>query len=112
MTYTKIVAAAGDIIGTPPKNVPGYVDPGSAGARIAAALNLLFVIATIVATFYAMRAGYEYITSGGEPAKIKAAQAGLQYAVIGLVVTASGYLIVSIVANVLGYDANSLNLNL
>ncbi|MCC7304006.1 hypothetical protein IT418_01150 [bacterium] len=110
ITVKKVSAQVDAIIGTPPANIPGYVKPSDAGARIAAFLDLTFIVAAIIATFFAIKGGFDFVMSSGEPPKIKAAQSTIQYAIIGLVVCACGFIIIRIVASTLGYNSSALDL--
>ncbi|WKZ23575.1 MAG: hypothetical protein QY312_02300 [Candidatus Dojkabacteria bacterium] len=112
MTFVQqLYASAGQIIGN--SQIPtGYVEPSSAPARIAAMLNLFFIFCAILATFFIIRGGIDYIMSAGEAGKVKNAQGAIQYAIIGLIVAAVGWLVVRIVAGILGYSPDALNLPL
>lgn len=107
----RLFANTRNLIGTPPASPPpGFVNPTDAPSRIAAMLSLFFVFCAILATFFIIRGGIDYIMSAGDAGKVKNAQGAIQYAIIGLIVAAVGWLVVSIVASVLGYDPSVLNL--
>lgn len=61
----------------------------------------LFTIAGVLAVLYIILAGYQYITSAGDPAKAEKARNGVLYAVIGIVVIALSYAIVNAVTDVI-----------
>ncbi len=75
--------------------------------------NLLFMSGTIVMiVIFAMfvLGGYYYLTSFGDPAKIKKAQGTLRYALIGFVLYISAFLILRIIDTVfLGGAGNIFN---
>jgi hypothetical protein len=48
--------------------------------------SILLLVAGILATFYLIWSGIQYITSAGDPAKTKLARAGIVNAVIGIIV--------------------------
>ena len=102
------VEGVGDsIIGT--SKVPtDFVTPGEAEGRIAGAFNLMFTIGMILAVAFVIKGGIDYIMSSGDSGKVKLAQAEIQYAIIGLVIALSGYLIVTIVTNTLGFKPEGL----
>lgn len=100
-----------DFIGFPSNPaVPGYVDPSAAASRIASFFTLFFTFSTIMATFFFIRGGLDYIMSGGDPQKVKTGQMALQYSVLGLIISGIGFLAISIVKNLLGIDNIDLNL--
>jgi len=100
----KLILAATDIIGTPPTNVSGIVAPADADARIAGFFSMAFIISTILATFFVIKGGMNYVMSAGDASKVKSAQTEIQYALIGLVISLTGFVIVSVVTNLLGYN--------
>lgn len=105
----KVKAVTGsDIVGTPPA-VTGFVQPSEAASRISGFFDLFFIFAAILATFFIIRGGIDYIMSGGEAQKVKAAQGAIQYSIIGLIVVGVAYLVVSLVTNLLGFGTSSLN---
>lgn len=53
---------------------------------IGRALQVLFGLIGLVLFGYVLYAGYQYMTSGGEPAKLEAAKKRLLYAIIGIVI--------------------------
>jgi hypothetical protein len=60
---------------------------GSNGVLIKIA-NVIAVAAGVLAIFVIIMAGWKYVTSGGDTAKIQAAKHTLMYAIIGLIVIA------------------------
>jgi hypothetical protein len=65
-------------------------------------LTLLFVAAAVVALFFIIWGGIMWITSGGEKEKIQEARNRIIYALIGLVIIFSSYLIVRTVGGLFG----------
>jgi len=103
----QLVEGVDDIIGN--SKIPsGFVNPSNAESRIAGFFNLSFTIATILATFFVIKGGLDYIMSSGDSGKVKLAQAEIQYALIGLVVALSGFIVVRVVTNALGYEPGGL----
>jgi hypothetical protein len=58
------------------------------------AISLILLIIGIVAVFYLIFAGFQYLTAGGDADKVKKARAGIVNAVIGIVIILSAFLIV------------------
>ncbi len=105
--FQKAFAFGVNVIGNP--SVPsGYIKSNEGAERISSALSVIFVLTAITAVFTIMWAGFAYITSTGDPGKIKQAMSTLQWAVVGLIISGLGYLIVSIIAGIMGI--NSLEL--
>jgi hypothetical protein len=75
-----------------------------------AILQFLILIAGIIAIFYLIWAGIQYITAGGDDDKAKKARAGIFNAVIGIVVIIFAYAIIVYVAS-LARNANAQLLN-
>ena len=66
---------------------------------IRTAINLFSGIVGVVAVIMIMTAGFKYITSGGDSAKITSAKNTIVYAIIGLIVVALAQFIVKFVLN-------------
>jgi len=60
------------------------------------ALNIILLIAGVVAVFYLIWSGFQYITAAGSAEKAKAARAGIINAVIGIIIIVSAFFIVQI----------------
>lgn len=65
-------------------------------------VNIALTVIGIVAVFVIVMGGQRYITSGGDPAKAKAAKDMILYAVIGLIVALLSWAIISMVAQTIG----------
>lgn len=64
-------------------------------------VNMIFVIAGILAFIYLIYSGFVYLTSGGNPEGVKKGQQGIISAIIGLVIIFMAYGIVFFVVNFL-----------
>jgi hypothetical protein len=64
------------------------------------AISLILLIIGIVAVFYLIFAGFQYLTAGGDADKVKKARAGIVNAVIGIVIILSAFLIVRFAVNI------------
>jgi hypothetical protein len=72
------------------------------------ALNLVLLFAGIIAVFYVMYSGFQYLTAGGDGEKVKKARAGIVNAVIGIIVIVSAFLIIRVAVS-LGRTASTLD---
>ncbi len=67
-------------------------------------VNIAFVIAIILVFFYLIWGGIEWITSGGEKGKTESARNKITAAVIGLIILAAAYAILTLTLQLLGYE--------
>lgn len=58
----------------------------------------------VVALFYIIYAGFQYINSGGDAKTVEGAQKTLTYAIIGLVIVLLSFFIVNFIAGLTGTD--------
>ena len=65
-------------------------------------LKYVFILAGLAFFLYLILAGFQLMTSGGDPAGIQAAQGKILNAVIGLVVIFTSYWLVQIIETVFG----------
>ncbi len=87
-----------------PRNLPEgfFTDPES---MITDAVNIVFIIAILLAFFYLIWAGFDWITSGGDKGKIDGARQKIINVVVGLIVVAASYAILTLALQFLGYDS-------
>ncbi len=90
---------------TPPAGKGFFADGPSLISRL---LSIVMVIGVILVFAYLVLGGIEYITSGGEKGKTEAARNKITSAVIGLIILASSYAILTIVLKFLGTSADSV----
>jgi hypothetical protein len=64
---------------------------------VGAVINILSVMAGVIAVIMILVAGFRYITSGGDSGKVSSAKGALIYAVVGLIVAAMAQAIVRFV---------------
>lgn len=84
------------------------VDPGRGfannfGDLINGVLSFVMVVAALLVFMYLIWGGIEWITSGGDKGKTENARNKITSAVIGLVVVAASYAILSLALNFLGF---------
>lgn len=83
-------APAGSIKDAPLANIPQF------------AIQLLFIIGIVVAVAFLIYGGIKWILSGGDKAKLEAARGHIVAAIVGLVIVAGAFLIISILFQILG----------
>jgi hypothetical protein len=86
------------------------IDPGSGfatniGTVINFILRVVMVIAILLVFFYLILGGIEWITSGGEKGKTEAARNKITAAIIGLIVLAASYAILTLLLQFLGFGS-------
>ena len=87
----------------PAEAIPDTITtPDDIIAIIDNAANWLFVILLSVALLFILIAAFQFLTSGGDPARVQSARASLMYALIGLAVAFLARGLVFLVRFVLG----------
>jgi hypothetical protein len=82
---------------------------GNIGPILGSVINLLFLVAGIIALFYLIIGGIKWVTSGGDSKNIEAARNQIIAAAVGLGVTFLSYLIINLLLQFfLGADLNHL----
>ena len=71
---------------------------------ISTVVGFLTIVAGISFILYFIIAGFSWITAGGDPEKVKKAQANITNALIGLIIVAIAYTVTAIVGSLLGFD--------
>ena len=66
-------------------------------AQLQSVVSFVFVIVGIISVIMIIIGGYNYVLSGADPQKTKKAKDTILYAVIGLVISMSAWLIVTFV---------------
>jgi len=84
---TKFALTSGDV------NIPAL----PADQVLHNALNLTYFIAGVIAVIVIILAGLSYVTSGNDPSAVSKAKNAILYAVIGLVVILSAFVITQFV---------------
>lgn len=72
---------------------------GSVGQSV---INIIFLIAGILAVVYLLWSGVQYISAGGNADRVKTARQGIINAVIGIVVILSAYFIIRLTVGLTG----------
>jgi len=66
------------------------------------AVNVILLIAGVLALLYLIWSGIQYITSAGNPDKAKGARAGIINAIIGIIVIVAAYFIIRVAVGIGG----------
>ncbi|MFZ5438298.1 MAG: hypothetical protein ACOZAK_04580 [Patescibacteria group bacterium] len=85
------------------------VDPGKGfatdfGGLINGVLSFVMVLAALLVFLYLIWGGIEWITSGGDKGKTESARNKITSAIIGLIVVAASYAILTLALNFLGFS--------
>ena len=86
----------GNIIGNPTSYVFG-IPVIDANSVMKSAVNVVYMVSGIVAVVVIIIAGYMYTISGGNPAEVEKSKHSILYAVIGLIVIGSAFVITNFV---------------
>jgi hypothetical protein len=70
-------------------------------------INIVFLIAGVLAVLYLLWSGIQYITAGGNADKVKAARQGIINAVIGIVVIMAAFFIIRLATSTRGVFDNN-----
>ena len=72
------------------------------GVLISAAVGMLMILAALMAFFYLILGGIQWITSGGDKAGMEAARNKITHAIVGLIIVGAAWAIMTLVQNFLG----------
>jgi len=78
----------------------GYVD--NLGSVITTAINLIFIVAVILAFGFLIFGGIQWITSGGDKGKTEEARNKITAAVVGLLILGASWAIINFTLSLLG----------
>lgn len=82
---------------------PGTGYATNFGTMFSAILNVVMLVAALLVFAYMIWGGVEWITSGGDKSKAESARNKLTAAIIGLVIVAASYAVVTLVVQFLGF---------
>ena len=74
------------------------------GAFIGSIVGILIVGSFVLAFVYLLLGGYDWITSGGDKAKLQSARDRITNAILGLIIVAAVWAIMMLVSNFVGID--------
>jgi amino acid transporter len=84
------------------KQPKGFAD--NLGTVISSAINLIFMVAALIAFGFLIFGGIEWITSGGDKGKTEGARNKITAAVVGLLILAASWAIIDFTLGLLGFD--------
>ena len=97
-------------IGTYNISPPGNVPSGGLGSNGTNVINmgiyLLFTAGIVLGIFFIVYSGVQWVMSGGDKQKLQNARSRLIYSIVGLIVIAASFLIISTIIMLLGGNAN------
>jgi TRAP-type C4-dicarboxylate transport system permease small subunit len=74
------------------------------GELLSAVVELLLILAALIAFIYLILGGIQWITSGGDKAGMEAARNKITHAVVGLIIVGAAWAIMTLVQQFLGVD--------
>ena len=89
-------------------------DPAQLSGIVAIIENIIKLLAPAAGiAFFIMLlfGGYQFMTSGGDPKAVGAARGTLTYAVIGIILVVSAWLILQLVGNITGANVTTIELD-
>lgn len=81
---------------------PPNIKINELGGLLSALVGALLIIAALLAFFYLILGGIQWITSGGDKAGMEAARNKITHAIVGLVIVGAAWAIMILVQNFLG----------
>lgn len=92
-------------------NQPENVKIPELGALLSAIVGSLLIIAALLAFFFLILGGIQWITSGGDKAGMEAARNKITHAIVGLIIVGAAWAIMILVQNFLGITVIGGQLN-
>lgn len=92
-------------------NRPPQIQIQSLGLLISSLVGTLLIVAALLAFFFLILGGIQWITSGGDKAGMEAARNKITHAVVGLVIVGAAWAIMILVQNFLGVQIIGATLN-
>lgn len=81
---------------------PSNIKINDVGALLSAAVGALLIVAALLAFFFLILGGIQWITSGGDKAGMEAARNKITHAIVGLIIVGAAWAIMILVQNFLG----------
>lgn len=100
-------------INTCPSGLGGTIcslQAGQFGPIVGQVIQLLIVIAIVIAVFFLVWGGIKWILSGGDKAKVESARNTIIGAIVGLILVFLAFFIISVVANLFGINITNIQL--
>jgi hypothetical protein len=83
-------------------NQPGNIKISDVGQLISALVGTLLILAALLAFFFLILGGIQWITSGGDKAGMEAARNKITHAIVGLIIVGAAWAIMILIQNFLG----------
>ena len=86
--------------------LPFTAEDAGAGAEnlISTTIGFITLVAGIAFLLYLIIAGFNWITAGGDPEKVKKAQANITNAILGLIIIVIAYAVTSVIGSIFGFS--------
>lgn len=81
---------------------PSNVKIGNIGTLISALVGALLILSALLAFFFLILGGIQWITSGGDKAGMEAARNKITHAIVGLIIVGAAWAIMLLIQNFLG----------
>ncbi len=91
--------------------VPGNVKITDVGMLISSLVGVLLILAALLAFFFLILGGIQWITSGGDKAGMEAARNKITHAIVGLIIVGAAWAIMLLIQNFLGVSIIGGTLN-
>ncbi len=91
---------------------PTNIKIGDIGKLISALVGVLLILAALMAFFFLILGGIQWITSGGDKAGMEAARNKITHAIVGLIIVGAAWAVMILVQNFLGIQIIGGNLSL
>jgi hypothetical protein len=112
MIHMKLLALDSDIQNAfgkinPPAPASNYTSGNGAqglSAFVTNLINLIFIVGALVFVFMLVWGAFQWMTSGGEKEKVAEARKRITYAIIGMVLMAVTFLLLSILGKLLHFS--------
>lgn len=87
-----------------------FLQPDASGALdsvLSRAIGLVLTVAAVVAFFYLIVSGFQYMTAGGDADKATKARQGIINAIIGIIIILISYIVIRFVATSITGDGGA-----
>lgn len=84
--------------------------PPAIGNLLSGFIGAFLIFSFIVATLYLLLGGFNWITSGGDKAKLESARNEITNALVGIVIVSAGWALMTLVGGFLGIQFPNLQL--
>lgn len=82
--------------------------PAALGSIISSLVGVFLILSFMAALLYMLLGGFDWITSGGDKAKLQSARDKITNSLVGLVVVGASWAVMMIVSNFMGIDFPNL----